>query len=562
MAVRLETSGGSSQQGSEASLEESLERGACLLATLVQAARAARLEAELAELQAALAEARAGSGRRLERWLHKFDAAGGVDGLASAPLGQPSPGEVYRRVDLPEPVAMRGWAPYLVHARRRLQTLQQARPGVLDDLLIDFDQRLDAIDQPARRSVRLPSAAPELADERSGPAENTAIEESVSDCAAEATATDEPDEDAVTELSAGDEACVIDLSIAGAGDRRAAAEEEVPRSRSLTRSMLSGFSLSLFGHVALLAILFAITLKLPGESASLGSQIVSVAAPADEVELSAEFGAIEPVEMELPETVDSSLDEPSLASLQQATLSEIEPLAVEADSLGGAASAASGPSASTGAMLSAAATSHGDRGQGGRGGQRGARGGPAMSSSGGKFFGAGAGGNFFCYVVDSSGSMRGAAWESAKAELARSIGTLSEKQRFYIVFFAKEIAAIPEPGGREPAAHGLEASKENIEHARRWIETVKLDRGGPPNEALELAISREPDAIYLLTDGVTQVDVCAFLREKNRTSDIVSGEQVRVPIHTIAYRSLDGQQLLRQLAQENAGQFHYVPAPK
>ncbi|MGN6546650.1 MAG: vWA domain-containing protein, partial [Aureliella sp.] len=440
---------------------------------------------------------------------------------------------------------------------------QQARPDALDGLLIAFEQRLDATAQPARRSVRLPSAARELADERSGPAENTALEQSASDCAAEATATDEPDEDAIIDCSVCDEGCEIELSIAGAGRRRAATEEEVQRSRSLTRSMLSGFSLSLFGHVALLGVLFAITLKLPGQSASLGSQIVSVAAPAEEVELSAEFGATEPVEMELAETIDSSLDEPSLASLQEAALSEIELVAVEADSLGGAPSAASGPSASAGAMLSAAAASHGDRGGGrAQSGGRGARGGPAMSTSGGKFFGAGAGGNFFCYVVDSSGSMRGAAWESAKAELARSIGTLSEKQRFYIVFFAKEIAAIPEPGGREPAAHGLEASKENIEHARRWIETVKLDRGGPPNAALELAISREPDAIYLLTDGVTQVDVCGFLREKNRTSDIVSGEQVRVPIHAIAYRSLDGQQLLRQLAQENAGQFHYVPAPK
>ncbi|MGN6546322.1 MAG: hypothetical protein ACTHK7_14810, partial [Aureliella sp.] len=170
MAVRLETSGGSSHEGSEASLEESLERGACLLATLVQAARAARLEAELAELQAALTEARAGSGRRLERWLHKFDAAGGVDALASAPLGQQSHGEVYRRVDLAEQVAMRGWAPYLVHARRRLQALQQARPDALDDLLVDFEKRLAATDQPARGSVRLSSVALDLADERSGPA--------------------------------------------------------------------------------------------------------------------------------------------------------------------------------------------------------------------------------------------------------------------------------------------------------------------------------------------------------------------------------------------------------
>lgn len=71
-------------------------------------------------------------------------------------------------------------------------------------------------------------------------------------------------------------------------------------------------------------------------------------------------------------------------------------------------------------------------------------------------------------------------------------------------------------------------------HARRWplvpqtslcnqgeFETgtrARLDRnvlriapGAPPNKALKLAIEREPDAIYLLTDGDTKVDVAEFL---------------------------------------------------
>lgn len=180
----------------------------------------------------------------------------------------------------------------------------------------------------------------------------------------------------------------------------------------------------------------------------------------------------------------------------------------------------------------------------------------------GKFFGVGTGGNYFCYVVDRSGSMRGGAWESAKAELIRSLKSLKPTQKFYIVFFADEFEALPEPGSDQPAATGLYATVENIEHTRRWIASVQLNRGGPPNEALAWAIEREPDAIYLLTDGVTKVDVCGFLRKSNRIEDVVSGSQVRVPIHAIAYFSLDGQQLMRQLAKENQGQFIYVPKPK
>lgn len=158
--------------------------------------------------------------------------------------------------------------------------------------------------------------------------------------------------------------------------------------------------------------------------------------------------------------------------------------------------------------------------------------------------------------------MRGTAWQSAKDELLRSLTTLSQRQRFLIVFFSKEFAAIPEPGERTAALHGLLATPDNVDHARRWIETIQLDRGGPPNDALAWAIDREPDAIYLLTDGVTKTDVCGFLREKNRINDFLSGPRVRVPIHAIAYHSLDGQQLLRQIAEENEGQFHYVPAGK
>jgi hypothetical protein len=279
---------------------------------------------------------------------------------------------------------------------------------------------------------------------------------------------------------------------------------------------------------------------------------VSVAARSEELEPGQPLELPEPIELEMPELAPQATPGPAeataLADLAQATLDA-----------GASSLAAAAPTPTSGPLGIGAALPGGGQGDAGRS----RRGGAAdLAKIGGQFFGVGAGGNFFCYVVDSSGSMRGEAWLAAKSELLRSLSTLSERQRFLIVFFAEEIAAIPEPGERTPAQRGLTATPQNIDHARRWIETIKISRGGPPNDALGWAIEREPDAIYLLTDGVTKTDVCTFLRTRNRISDFISGDQVRVPIHAIAYHSLDGQQLLRQIAEENKGQFHYVPAPR
>jgi len=188
---------------------------------------------------------------------------------------------------------------------------------------------------------------------------------------------------------------------------------------------------------------------------------------------------------------------------------------------------------------------------------------PNPANSNASFFGAAASGNCFCYVIDGSESMRGGPWEAAKGELLRSLSTMKESHRFYIIFFNQKLHAITMPGEREPATSPLYATSENLKHALNWIESLRIDRGAPPNAALLHAIEIEPDAIYLLADGATKIDVPEFLRTKNRTSDFISGEQVRVPIHAIAFYSPEsGQKLMKQVAAENKGQFIYVPDPR
>ncbi len=345
---------------------------------------------------------------------------------------------------------------------------------------------------------------------------------------------------------------LVDNAATSLGEKRIVAA-------SLNRENLGSAGLSFIAHAALLVVLGMFTYRPDSTSASLGSQVMELQTVSADVELSAETQVSEPVELDVIEPTNQT----DIATKLEAAATRMDALdalentsSASTSAMSNLFSSSASPVESTSSRLSSAIVSSS---QSSSGASRGASGSSGPPQLGGKFFGVGSGGNYFCYVVDSSGSMRGGAWESAKVELVRSLSTLTPSQRFYIVFFAQEFAAIPEPGEKEPAKFGLYATPENIDHARRWIDTVKLDRGGPPNDALQWAIEREPDAIYLLTDGVTKVDVCGFLRKKNRTEDLIGGVQVRVPIHAIAYFSLDGQQLMRQLAEENAGQFHYVP---
>ena len=85
------------------------------------------------------------------------------------------------------------------------------------------------------------------------------------------------------------------------------------------------------------------------------------------------------------------------------------------------------------------------------------------SSAKASFFGVQAVGNTFCYIVDSSGSMRrDGAFDAAKGELIRSIMTLKPNQRFYIYFFSDEISALT-INGETPEPFPVHATNENIQ---------------------------------------------------------------------------------------------------
>lgn len=159
------------------------------------------------------------------------------------------------------------------------------------------------------------------------------------------------------------------------------------------------------------------------------------------------------------------------------------------------------------------------------------------------FFGIEAGGKSFVFVVDLSGSMAGHRFRFAKAELRRSLEKLSADQRYYIVFF--NTVALP-----MPSSEMLNATQQNRARTIRWISQVQTGGFTNPWPALQVALDLEPDAIFFLTDG--EFDPLVVERiEPASTSD-------STPIHTIAFQSRDGEELLKAISRKTRGTYRFV----
>lgn len=195
----------------------------------------------------------------------------------------------------------------------------------------------------------------------------------------------------------------------------------------------------------------------------------------------------------------------------------------------------------------------------------------AQSLASANFFGLEATGNIFCFVVDCSGSMRGEPFAATKQELLKTISQLKPNQRFCVFFFSQKLfpmmledplASVATPVEEEFRPAAVYATPENLIRLQRWMDTVPIGTGGPPNQALKMAIQLEPDSIFLLTDGVTRSDVAGNLSKTNRQEDELDGPQIRCPIHTIGFYSREGEALLQRIATENGGQYRHVPNPQ
>lgn len=170
------------------------------------------------------------------------------------------------------------------------------------------------------------------------------------------------------------------------------------------------------------------------------------------------------------------------------------------------------------------------------------------------FFDVRSGGNRFVFVVDCSASMNSpyrsqqdpavkTRFQKVQLELVRAIQGLSPQQQFFVIFFNRR----PIP---MPASELLPATPENQRACQEWVNRAFADGDTDPGEALRLALTANPDVIYLLTDGQFQRRVGTQITRLN---------QERVKIHTLGFGRYAAADLLRDIAESNRGTYRFLP---
>lgn len=187
--------------------------------------------------------------------------------------------------------------------------------------------------------------------------------------------------------------------------------------------------------------------------------------------------------------------------------------------------------------------------------------GKGSGGDGTQFFSVRAGGKKFVYIVDSSHSMKGEKFATATEEVLYAINRLGSQQSFYVFFFDEITQPMKLPPEEESPKGPVQATKQNVKRASKWIKQVETGSNTHPFDAVRLALEMEPDAIFLLTDGQFSDNgkTEAYLRMKNALDKPIKGRQNKVIVHTIGLWDLSGQEALQRIAEFNSGTYRYVP---
>ncbi len=178
----------------------------------------------------------------------------------------------------------------------------------------------------------------------------------------------------------------------------------------------------------------------------------------------------------------------------------------------------------------------------------------AGTGEGAEFFGSRAQGKRFVFVLDCSSSMRGYRWREATAELNRCLEGLTESQQFLVVGFSHVPMPLPEPRGVRSSRPRLRsATPEAVKHVRHWLRSLEFGYETWPRSSMQIALSLEPDAVFLLSDGELHDDTQAYLKTAQAASPRT------IPIHTIGLHSPAAKTVLRLIAEQSGGEFRFIP---
>ncbi|MGI9469927.1 MAG: hypothetical protein ACR2NZ_00245 [Rubripirellula sp.] len=171
-------------------------------------------------------------------------------------------------------------------------------------------------------------------------------------------------------------------------------------------------------------------------------------------------------------------------------------------------------------------------------------------------FGISGSGSRFVYVFDRSDSMNGFGGKplrAAKSELIRSLRTLTERQRFQLIFYNDKPTPFKMSGVPLQMISGEEAY---VALAESYIRSIAAFGGTEHESAIKMALRMAPDVIFFLTDARIPRLSTQELREIKNRAD-ASG----ATIHAIEFGAepiAPRDSFLRDLASQNRGQYRYI----
>lgn len=152
------------------------------------------------------------------------------------------------------------------------------------------------------------------------------------------------------------------------------------------------------------------------------------------------------------------------------------------------------------------------------------------------------------FVIDQSLSMKGEKSAAARREVLTTLQDFGTNKSFYILLFhSTDYDAMPAPGL-------LPATPQNIQSVTNWLFSAKHYYGSNPKKAMLRALDLRPDTIWLLSDGEFPADARDIIHLANAS--------IKAQIHTVGFFSHTGEDVLRQIAEDNGGTYHFIPSPK
>ena len=156
------------------------------------------------------------------------------------------------------------------------------------------------------------------------------------------------------------------------------------------------------------------------------------------------------------------------------------------------------------------------------------------------FFGVKAEGKFFVYVVDRSGSMgAGSRMLRAKRELRESVNRLEFGQQFAVIFYNETPFSVNQ-------GSPLSADSSSKRKLAQFLNIIEPDGQTDPRAAIRQALTLQPDAVFLLSDGEYPRGVVDSIRQANHQS---------IPIHCVDLSGGRSGGDLQRIAAESGGQY-------